>query len=72
MNFFKETSIQDGQPYPEFLNEEFELVYKFDAESLLDYYSGILSLSGLEKVTGIHQNNYGVICVGKRSQEKPR
>lgn len=69
MNFFKETSIQDGHPYPEFLNEEFEVVYKFDTESLLDYYSGILSLSGLEKVTGIHQKQLWSYL---RGRTKPR
>lgn len=55
MDFFKKTAIKEGFSYPTFLDEEFEIVYKFDAGSLLEYYSGILSLSGLEKVTGIHQ-----------------
>ena len=55
MDFFKQTAMEDKFPYPDFLNEEFEIVYKFDTESLLEYYSGILSLSGLEKITGIHQ-----------------
>lgn len=55
MDFFKKTAIEDGFSYPDFLNEDFEVVYKFDTESLLEYYSGILSLSGLEKIKGIHQ-----------------
>lgn len=55
MDFFKKTAIEDGFAYPDFLDEDFEVVYKFDTESLLQYYSGILSLSGLEKITGIHQ-----------------
>lgn len=55
MNFFKETATADGHPYPAFLDDDFEVVYKFDTKSLLEYYSGILSLSGLEKITGIHQ-----------------
>jgi hypothetical protein len=55
MDFFKKTAIEDNFPYPDFLNEDFEIVYKFDTESLLEYYSGILTLSGLEKITGIHQ-----------------
>jgi hypothetical protein len=52
---YKKTAIEDNFSYPDFLNEDFEIVYKFDTESLLEYYSGILSLSGLEKITGIHQ-----------------
>jgi predicted RNase H-like HicB family nuclease len=55
MDFFKNTAIKGGFSYPGFLDEEFEIVYKFNTESLLEYYSGILSLSGLEKITGIHQ-----------------
>lgn len=55
MDFFKETAIEDNFLYPDFLDEDFEIVYKFDIESLPEYYSGILSLSGLEKITGIHQ-----------------
>jgi hypothetical protein len=55
MEFYKKTAVEEGFSYPQFLDEEFEIVYKFDTESLLEYYSGILSLSGLEKITGIHQ-----------------
>lgn len=55
MMFFKATAIEEGFSYPEFLDDPFEIVYKFDTESLLSYYSGILSLSGMEKITGIHQ-----------------
>ncbi len=55
MDIFKKSAIEDGFSYPDFLDNDFEIVFKFDTESLLEYYSGILSLSGLEKITGIHQ-----------------
>ncbi|MDR0844949.1 MAG: hypothetical protein LBN71_06975 [Tannerella sp.] len=55
MQFFKQTAIEKGIEYPTFLHNDFEIIYKFDTKSLLEYYSGILSLSGLEKITGIHQ-----------------
>jgi len=55
MEFFKTTAKEDDFSYPDFLDNEFKVIYKFDTESLLEYYSGILSLSGLEKITGIHQ-----------------
>lgn len=55
MQFFKKTAQEIGFSYPDFLDNEFEVVYKFDPDSLLEYYAGILSLAGLEKVTGIHQ-----------------
>jgi len=69
MAFFKKTAIEDGFSYPGFLDEDFEIVYKFDTESLLEYYSGILSLSGLEKITGIHQKQLWNYLHGK---SKPR
>jgi predicted RNase H-like HicB family nuclease len=69
MDFFKKTAIEDGFSYPDFLDEEFEIVYKFNTESLLEYYSGILSLSGLEKITGIHQKQLWNYLHGK---SKPR
>lgn len=55
MEYFKKTAMDEGFSYPGFLDEDFEIVFKFETESLLEYYSGILSLSGLEKITGIHQ-----------------
>jgi predicted RNase H-like HicB family nuclease len=55
MQFYKQTAIKDGFEYPAFLDDKFEVVYKFDTKSLLEYYFGILSLSGMEKITGIHQ-----------------
>jgi len=69
MDVFKKTAIEDGFSYPDFLNEEFEIVFKFNTESLLEYYSGILSLSGLEKITGIHQKQLWNYLHGK---SKPR
>jgi len=55
MMFHKQVCQEEGLVYPSFLDDEFEVLYKFDTQSLLEYYSGILSLSGLEKITGIHQ-----------------
>ena len=69
MDFYKKKAIEIGLSYPEFLNEEFEVVYKFDTESLLEYYSGILSLSGIEKITGIHQKQLWSYL---RGRTKPR
>lgn len=69
MDFFKQTAIEDGFECPAFLNEPFDIIYKFDTESLLAYYSGILSLSGLERITGIHQKQLWSYLHGK---SKPR
>lgn len=57
MDFYKQTAIEEGFRYPSFLDEEFDIHYSVDAASLMKYYvtSGIFSLAGLEKVTGINQ-----------------
>jgi hypothetical protein len=46
----KQMSAAEGKETPEL---QFEIEY--DVSSFLNYYSGILSKSGLEKVTGISQ-----------------
>ncbi len=55
MDFYKETAIAENMKYPSFLDEPYEIICRFDVSSFLSYYSGILSLTGLEKVTGIHK-----------------
>lgn len=41
--------------WPDQIKGEYKLEFKLDVQSFLEYYSGILSLSGLEKITGINQ-----------------
>lgn len=41
--------------WPKQIKGEFEIEWKFDVPSFLEYYSGYLSLAGMEKMTGIHQ-----------------
>lgn len=68
MTFYRDSAKEDGTSYPDWLDGDYEIVYKFDTQSLLEYYSGILSLSGLEKVTGIHQKQLWAYLHG----QKPR
>jgi len=57
MAFYKETALQAGFKYPAFLDGDFSVEYRVDACSLMKYYieTGIFSLAGLQKVTGINQ-----------------
>lgn len=41
--------------WPEQIKGEFEIEWHFDVPSFLEYYGGIISLSGMEKLTGINQ-----------------
>ena len=57
MTFYKETAIKEGFKYPAFLDSEYEIAFSVDPLSLLKYYvgRGILTLSGMERISGINQ-----------------
>ena len=58
-----------GCEVPEELTGDCELVFKMDVKSLLDFYSGIFSKAGLERITGINQKQLWHYASGGR---KPR
>lgn len=58
-----------GCEVPEELTGDYELVFKMDVKSLLDFYSGIFSKAGLERITGINQKQLWHCASGGR---KPR
>jgi len=53
--------VNDGKDIP-----ELEFNIKYDVNSFLDFYAGILSKSGLEKVTGINQKQLWHYSSGRR------
>lgn len=56
INFHIKGSIKDADPLPKFiLSGKYEMVYLFDAISLLNYYKGIFTKSALMRITGINQ-----------------
>jgi len=55
IKFHKQVCTEEGIDYPDYLNEEFEVVYKFDTKSLLEYYAGVITPAALERLSGIHQ-----------------
>lgn len=50
--------------------EEYEIKYKFDTESLLQYYKGILGNPALEKLTGINQKQIHHYATGLKKPRK--
>jgi len=71
MAFYKETALQEGFLYPAFLDDDFTVNYTVDAQSLMKYYvgAGILSLAGLEKVTGINQKQLWAYMNGTKPRK---
>lgn len=53
LRLFKENN--PARKWPKLLQGEYELIFKFDTESLLNYYKKIFTKAGLERITGINQ-----------------
>ena len=61
--------LEDGDAVPEVFKLDYVLVYKWDVDSLLDYYKGIFTKAALERITGINQTQLGHYAAGR---SKPR
>jgi predicted RNase H-like HicB family nuclease len=62
-------TLKEMDSCPVSLKGTFELVYKFDAVSLLNYYKGVFTNAAFEKITGINQKQIQHYATGHR---KPR
>ena len=60
---------EDGDPVPVAFESDYSLVYKWEVESLMDYYKGIFTKAALERITGINQTQLGHYAAGR---SKPR
>jgi hypothetical protein len=50
--------------------KEFECVFKYDVASFLQYYSNILSLAGLERLTGVNQGQLSHYLTGRKKPSR--
>lgn len=57
---------------PAILKGDYEIVYHFDVESLLNYYKGIFTNSALEKITGINQRQLQHYSSGLKKPRLPQ
>jgi predicted RNase H-like HicB family nuclease len=55
IEFHLEGMREDGDEMPAVFKADYELVYRFDTESLLQHYNGIFTNAALERLTGINQ-----------------
>jgi predicted RNase H-like HicB family nuclease len=67
--FHVQSSLEDGDPIPAVFKANYELVFKFDTQSLLNYYKGIFTNAAFERITGINQKQIQHYASGHR---KPR
>jgi predicted RNase H-like HicB family nuclease len=54
---------------PKILQGDYKIIYKFDTQSLLNYYKGIFTNASLERLTGIKQKQIQHYATGLK---KPR
>ncbi|MDR1877294.1 MAG: type II toxin-antitoxin system HicB family antitoxin [Flavobacteriaceae bacterium] len=64
--FHIQSSLEDNEPIPEVFKSDYILGYKFNAESLLNYYKGIFTNAALERMTGINQKQVQHYASGLR------
>lgn len=69
ISFYVDCSKEDGTAYPSVFDGEYQIIYKFDVSSLLNYYRGIFSFSALQTITGINQKQ---LCHYASGISKPR
>lgn len=55
LNVYIEAAKEMGCEIPEFLKGEYEIQFSMDVQSLLEYYEGVFTKAGLERLTGINQ-----------------
>ena len=69
VDFYVQCAREDGEEYHSLLDGEYRLVYDFDVCGLLNYYQGVLTFAGLQKITGVNQKQLAHYAAGR---SKPR
>lgn len=69
INVLIEECEEFGCEIPEELKGDYQLVFKMDVKSFFEFYEGIFSKSGMEKLTGINQKQLWHYASGR---SKPR
>lgn len=62
--------IEDGEKLPASFKGPYKLGFKFDAQSLLNYYQGIFTKAAMERITGINQRQLSHYASGLKSPRK--
>ena len=69
LRLVKEDGKEAALIYPDWLDEDFDIQTHWDVETMLRYYSGIITPTALGKLSGIHPKQIGSYMHGK---SKPR
>ena len=69
IDFYLECAKNDGEQYPDILDGQYNVYYKFDIQSLLCHYQNIFSFASLQYITGVNQRQLWHYAAGR---SKPR
>ena len=72
IDFYIDCAKEDEETYPDVFDREYQLVYRFDVQSLLCFYQNIFSFSALQYITGINQKQLGHYAAGRSKPRKPQ
>lgn len=62
-----EAMREDGDSIPSSFMDDYELVFELDSRALLHHYEGIITRTGLSKLTGINEKQLGHYAQGVRN-----
>ena len=65
-----ELYLEDNDNPCDILSEEYELKFKLDATTFINYYSNIFTMSALSRITGINQRQMWRYAAGKNIPRK--
>lgn len=71
IDFYVACAKEDHESYPAVLDGYYDLVFKFDVQSLLQFFQGVFSFSALQTITGINQKQLAHYAAG-RSKPRPQ
>lgn len=72
INFYIDCAKIDNEPYPTVFDNDYELLFKMDIQSLLYCYDKILTRAALSRMTGINQRQLGHYICGRSKPRKPQ
>lgn len=60
-------------PVPEWvINDEYEIEYRYDVQSILSYYTNVFTKPALERLTGINQKQLHHYATGLKKPREPQ
>ena len=72
IDFYVNCAKLDQDPYPTLFDNDYELLFKMDIQSLLYCYDKILTRAALSRMTGINQRQLGHYICGRSKPRKPQ